>query len=45
MASLVPAQVLGLSDRGRLAVGHRADLAVLTPDLEPLCTIVGGEPL
>jgi len=44
MASLVPAQVLGLSDRGRLAVGHRADLAVLTPDLEPLRTIVGGEP-
>lgn len=45
MASLVPAQVLGLADRGRLAVGHRADLAVLTPDLEPLRTIVGGEPL
>ncbi len=45
MASLVPAQVLGLPDRGRLAVGHRADLAVLTPDLEPLRTIVGGEPL
>jgi N-acetylglucosamine-6-phosphate deacetylase len=43
MASLVPARVLGLADRGRLAPGLRADLAVLTPDLEPLRTIVAGE--
>jgi N-acetylglucosamine-6-phosphate deacetylase len=35
--------VLGLADRGRLAPGLRADLAVLTPDLEPLRTIVAGE--
>ena len=33
MASLVPAQVLGLGDRGRLAPGYRADLAVLDADV------------
>jgi N-acetylglucosamine-6-phosphate deacetylase len=42
MASLVPAQVLGLADRGRLAPGFRADLAVLSPDFEPLRTIAAG---
>ena len=42
MASLVPAQVLGLDDRGRLAPGYRADLAVLSPDFEPLRTIAAG---
>jgi N-acetylglucosamine-6-phosphate deacetylase len=42
MASLVPAQVLGLDDRGRLAPGYRADLAVLSPDFEPLRTISAG---
>jgi N-acetylglucosamine-6-phosphate deacetylase len=45
MASLVPAQVLGLADRGRLVPGFRADLAVLAPDFRPLRTIVGGEDL
>lgn len=43
MASLVPAQVLGLADRGRLAPGYRADVAVLAPDLTPLRTVHGGE--
>jgi N-acetylglucosamine-6-phosphate deacetylase len=43
MASLVPASVLGLGDRGRLASGFRADLAVLDEDLRPLETIVAGE--
>ena len=43
MASLVPALVLGLGDRGRLAPGYRADLAVLAPDFTPLRTLVGGE--
>ena len=42
MASLVPAQVLGLADRGRLAPGFRADLAVLSPDFEPLRTLAAG---
>jgi N-acetylglucosamine-6-phosphate deacetylase len=43
MASLVPAGVLGLTDRGRLAAGFRADLVVLRADLSPLETIIGGE--
>ncbi len=43
MTSLVPAAVLGLGDRGRLAPGHRADLAVLDQDLRPLSTIIDGE--
>jgi N-acetylglucosamine-6-phosphate deacetylase len=43
MASLVPATVLGLTDRGRVAAGHRADLAILSADLRPLATIVAGE--
>jgi len=42
MASLVPAQVLCLADRGRFAPGFRADLAVLSPDFEPLRTIAAG---
>ena len=42
MASLVPAVVLGLPDRGRLAPGYRADLAVLAPDFTPLRTLVEG---
>jgi len=42
MASLVPAQLLGLADRGRLAPGYRADLAVLSPDFEPLRTLAAG---
>ena len=42
MASLVPALALGLTDRGRLAPGYRADLAVLAPDFTPLRTLVGG---
>ena len=36
MASLVPARLLGLGDRGRLAPGYRADLAVLSREFEPL---------
>lgn len=43
MASLVPALVLGLADRGRLAPGYRADLAILDASLRPLETICGGE--
>jgi N-acetylglucosamine-6-phosphate deacetylase len=43
MASLVPARLLGLADRGRVAAGHRADLAVLGTDLRPLETLVAGE--
>lgn len=43
MASLTPARVLGLSDRGRLAPGYRADLAVLAADFSPLETLSLGE--
>jgi N-acetylglucosamine-6-phosphate deacetylase len=43
MASLVPARLLGLEDRGRLAPGYRADLAVLAPDFAPLQTLIAGE--
>ena len=43
MACLTPARVLGLEDRGRLAPGFRADLAVLDPDFTPRETIVAGE--
>ena len=45
MASLVPARVLGLTDRGRLAPGFRADLALLDERLKPLETVVAGKTL
>jgi N-acetylglucosamine-6-phosphate deacetylase len=43
MASLVPAQLLGLTDRGRLEPGFRADLAVLDAGLRPLQTLAAGK--
>jgi N-acetylglucosamine-6-phosphate deacetylase len=43
MASLTPANVLGLADRGRLVAGARADLAVLESDFTPRETILAGE--
>jgi N-acetylglucosamine-6-phosphate deacetylase len=43
MASLVPAQLLGLTDRGRLEPGFRADLAVLDAGLRPLETVSAGK--
>jgi N-acetylglucosamine-6-phosphate deacetylase len=43
MASLYPAQFLGLADRrGRIAPGYVADLALLGPKLEVLATWVDG---
>jgi N-acetylglucosamine-6-phosphate deacetylase len=45
MASLVPARLLGLVDRGRIAPGFRADVAVLAPDFDPLETLVAGKAL
>lgn len=43
MATLTPAAVLGLSDRGRLVAGARADLVVLDSELRVQRTIIGGE--
>lgn len=43
MASLVPARLLGLTDRGRLEPGFRADLAVLDAELRPLQTLSAGK--
>jgi N-acetylglucosamine-6-phosphate deacetylase len=43
MASSVPAVRVGLGDRGALAVGQRADLALWSAKLEVEATIVGGE--
>ena len=42
-ATATPARVLGLPDRGRLAVGRRADLVHLSPALEVRRTWVAGE--
>jgi len=43
MASLYPAEFLGLADRrGRVAPGYAADLALLSPDLEVLSSWVDG---
>ncbi len=43
MASLTPARLLGLEDRGRLAPGYRADLAVLDEEFDVTETLVAGE--
>ena len=42
MASEVPARLLGLRDRGRLAAGARADLVAFDRRFRVLLTIVGG---
>lgn len=41
-ASTTPADVLGLSDRGRLAPGCLADVVALDDELRPVSTWVGG---
>jgi N-acetylglucosamine-6-phosphate deacetylase len=42
MASLTPARLLGLEDRGRLLPGYRADLAVLDEEFDVVETLVEG---
>jgi N-acetylglucosamine-6-phosphate deacetylase len=42
MASTVPADSIGLRDRGRLALGQRADLVLWSADLTVQTTIVAG---
>jgi len=44
LASLNPARVCGLSDRGKIEAGGPADIVVLTPAGEVKGTIVGGVP-
>jgi N-acetylglucosamine-6-phosphate deacetylase len=42
-ASSVPAGLLGRADRGRLAVGNRADLVLFDEEMQVVATMVGGE--
>ncbi|WP_299027101.1 N-acetylglucosamine-6-phosphate deacetylase [uncultured Thermanaerothrix sp.] len=42
--TITPASVLGLSDRGRLAPGYRADLVFLSPEHDVVMTLIGGQP-
>jgi N-acetylglucosamine-6-phosphate deacetylase len=42
MATAIPAARLAFADRGRLAVGRRADLALWTEGLELVSTLIGG---
>lgn len=41
-ASSVPAHLLGLDDRGRIAVGRRADMVLLDDSMQVAATMVGG---
>jgi N-acetylglucosamine-6-phosphate deacetylase len=43
MATENPARAIGLETKGRLEVGADADLVVLSPELEVVPTLVGGE--
>ena len=45
MSSLTPARIMGLSDRGELAVGKRADLVILNDGLEVEQVILKGAPV
>jgi N-acetylglucosamine-6-phosphate deacetylase len=45
MASTTPAKLMGLADRGELAVGKRADIVILNEELYPTLVILNGEPV
>ena len=45
MASLTPARLMGLSDRGELAVGKRADIVIMDSELSLKKVILCGEPV
>ncbi|MFE3837428.1 N-acetylglucosamine-6-phosphate deacetylase [Pseudogemmobacter sonorensis] len=44
LAALHPARAMGLSDRGHLAPGARADFIAISPGVEALGTWIGGLP-
>ncbi len=43
VASTTPASIIGDTTRGRIEIGKRADLVILSKELEVLFTIVGGK--
>jgi len=43
MASETPAKIVGLTDRGTLDLGKRADIVLFDENLQITRTIVGGE--
>ena len=43
MATKNPAETLGLTRKGRLEVEADADLVVLSPNLEVVATMIGGQ--
>ena len=45
MCATTPARELGLVGYGTITVGAQADLTVLTPQLRPLQTWIGGRPV
>jgi N-acetylglucosamine-6-phosphate deacetylase len=45
MGATNPARVLGIRDRGKIEVGARADLLVLSPELELKAVFIGGREL
>lgn len=42
MVSCAPARILGLSDRGKLEVGRRADLVVMNPETRAIEAVIAG---
>ncbi|UTH46701.1 N-acetylglucosamine-6-phosphate deacetylase [Loktanella salsilacus] len=45
MATVAPAAALGLTDRGHLRPGARADFIALTPEVAPVAVWIGGRPV
>ncbi|HVF71646.1 MAG TPA: N-acetylglucosamine-6-phosphate deacetylase [Chthoniobacterales bacterium] len=43
MASANPARAIGLESKGRLEIGHDADLVVISPELDVTETFIAGE--
>jgi N-acetylglucosamine-6-phosphate deacetylase len=43
MASTYPAQVMNLSDRGKIDEGAKANLTIFSEDFQPQITVINGE--